>query len=73
MVPHHLHEPVALEVLDAGLHLLLEKPMAPTPDACERILRAAAAALRDLAHDKPKNATSAEGSSETEEAGNQGA
>ena len=44
MVPHHLHEPVALEALDAGLHLLLEKPMAPTPDACERILRAAAAA-----------------------------
>jgi UDP-N-acetyl-2-amino-2-deoxyglucuronate dehydrogenase len=42
MVPHHLHETVAMEVLGAGLHLLLEKPMAPTLDACGRILAAAA-------------------------------
>ena len=44
MVPHHLHEPVALEALGAGLHVLLEKPMAPTLDACERILAASARA-----------------------------
>jgi UDP-N-acetyl-2-amino-2-deoxyglucuronate dehydrogenase len=44
MVPHHLHEPVALEAFAAGLHVLLEKPMAPTLDACDRILAAAAAA-----------------------------
>jgi predicted dehydrogenase len=44
MVPHHLHEAVATEVLEAGLHLLLEKPMAPTLEACERILAAAGAA-----------------------------
>jgi len=44
MVPHHLHEAVATEVLGAGLHLLLEKPMAPTLGACERILAAAGAA-----------------------------
>ena len=44
MVPHHLHEPVALEAFDAGLHVLLEKPMAPTLDACDRILAAAARA-----------------------------
>lgn len=44
MVPHHLHEPVALEALAAGLHVLLEKPMAPTLDACDRILAGAAAA-----------------------------
>ena len=43
-VPHHLHEPVATEALDAGLHVLLEKPLAPTLDACERILAAAHAA-----------------------------
>jgi predicted dehydrogenase len=42
MVPHHLHEAVATEALSAGLHVLLEKPMAPTLDACDRILRAAA-------------------------------
>ena len=41
MVPHHLHEAVAVPVLDAGRHLLLEKPMAPTVDACGRILEAA--------------------------------
>ncbi len=41
MVPHHLHEAVATEALGAGLHVLLEKPMAPTLDACDRILAAA--------------------------------
>lgn len=41
MVPHHLHESVALEAFAAGLHVLLEKPMAPTLDACDRILAAA--------------------------------
>jgi predicted dehydrogenase len=44
MVPHHLHETIALEAFAAGLHVLLEKPMAPTLDACDRILAAAAAA-----------------------------
>ncbi len=43
-VPHHLHEPVAIAALDAGLHVLLEKPLAPTLDACDRILAAARAA-----------------------------
>ena len=41
MVPHHLHEPIALEVLRAGKHLLLEKPMATSIAACERMLGAA--------------------------------
>lgn len=44
MVPHHLHEPVASTALAAGLHVMLEKPMAPTLDACDRILAAATAA-----------------------------
>jgi UDP-N-acetyl-2-amino-2-deoxyglucuronate dehydrogenase len=43
-VPHHLHEAVATEALAAGLHVLLEKPLAPTVDACDRILTAARAA-----------------------------
>jgi len=43
-VPHHLHEPVAIAALSAGLHVLLEKPLAPTLDACDRILAAAEAA-----------------------------
>ena len=41
MLPHHLHESVAIRCLDAGMHVLLEKPMAPTVEACERILAAA--------------------------------
>jgi UDP-N-acetyl-2-amino-2-deoxyglucuronate dehydrogenase len=41
MVPHHLHEQLATRCLEAGRHLLLEKPMAPTLDACERILATA--------------------------------
>jgi len=41
LVPHHLHESIALEAFAAGLHVLLEKPMATTPAACERILAAA--------------------------------
>ena len=43
-VPHHLHEEVASAALAAGLHVLLEKPLAPTLDACDRILAAARAA-----------------------------
>lgn len=41
MLPHHLHENIAIEALESGVHVILEKPMAPTPDACERILAAA--------------------------------
>ena len=40
-VPHHLHERVASAALEAGLHVLLEKPLAPTVDACDRLLEAA--------------------------------
>ena len=41
MLPHDLHESIALQCLAAGKHVLLEKPMAPTLDACDRILAAA--------------------------------
>jgi len=44
MVPHHLHEELALMTFDAGKHLLLEKPMAMTLESTERILAAAKAA-----------------------------
>jgi len=36
MVPHHLHEEVALAVLAGGRHLLLEKPIAHSLEAAER-------------------------------------
>ena len=44
LVPHDLHEAVATRAFLAGRHVLLEKPMAPTPEACDRILAAAKAA-----------------------------
>ena len=44
MVPHHLHEELVIMAFAAGKHVLLEKPMAPTIDACQRILDAAAQA-----------------------------
>ena len=44
MVPHHLHEPLALEAFAAGKHVLLEKPISTSLDSCNRILAAAAEA-----------------------------
>jgi len=41
MVPHQLHEELAVATLDAGRHVLLEKPLAPTVEACARILAVA--------------------------------
>lgn len=41
MLPHQLHEAAAVQAFAAGKHVLLEKPMAPTVDACDRILTAA--------------------------------
>jgi len=41
MVPHHLHEELALMAFKAGKHVLLEKPMATTLDGAQRILDAA--------------------------------
>jgi predicted dehydrogenase len=39
-----LHEAPAIALAEKGYHMLLEKPMAPTPDACRRIVEAVEAA-----------------------------
>lgn len=39
--PPHLHAPMVLRALDAGLHVLVEKPMAPSLEEGEAIARAA--------------------------------
>jgi predicted dehydrogenase len=41
MVPHRFHEDLAVAALRAGKHVLLEKPMSPTLEACHRILEVA--------------------------------
>ena len=41
MLPHDLHETIAIQCLNAGKHVLLEKPIAPTIEASERILKVA--------------------------------
>jgi predicted dehydrogenase len=41
MLPHDQHEAAAIQSFTAGKHVVLEKPMAPTLDACKRILSAA--------------------------------
>lgn len=40
-VPTSHHEAVAIAVLEQGVHVLIEKPMAPSLDAADRILAAA--------------------------------
>jgi len=40
--PHHLHTGIAVEAARAGKHILLEKPMAPTLEECDRIIATAA-------------------------------
>lgn len=42
-VPHHLHTRMATLLLGAGKHVLLEKPMATTPEECAEIIAAAEA------------------------------
>ena len=41
MVPHDLHEPLTVQCVDAGKHVLLEKPLSHTLDSCLRLVEAA--------------------------------
>lgn len=40
-VPHDMHESLAMEAIEAGKHVVMEKPLAPTKEACHRLLQAA--------------------------------
>ncbi|MBB6049373.1 Gfo/Idh/MocA family protein [Armatimonas rosea] len=39
--PNHLHEEQAVALLEAGKHVILQKPLAPSVAACQRIVAAA--------------------------------
>jgi phthalate 4,5-cis-dihydrodiol dehydrogenase len=41
LLPHHLHAPVALEALELGCHVVVEKPMAGSVTECRQMLAAA--------------------------------
>ena len=43
VLPSHLHHPIGLEVLRAGKHLLMEKPLALSETECDDLLRTARA------------------------------
>jgi predicted dehydrogenase len=47
--PHHLHAPQAVAALEAGRHVLTEKPMARTARECDRMIEAARRTGRKLA------------------------
>ncbi len=47
--PNHLHESLAVEALERGKHVLVEKPLAMNAEGVRRVLDAAAASGRHLA------------------------
>ncbi len=46
--PNHQHETQAIAAMEAGKHVLVEKPLALSAEACERVLQAADATGRTL-------------------------
>lgn len=47
-LPHHLHVPVAVEALEGGCHVVLEKPLAMDLEGCDAIAAAAKASRKQV-------------------------
>jgi predicted dehydrogenase len=47
-LPHHLHEPIGTQLLNSGVHVLIEKPLAMTTAECDSLIDAASRAGRVL-------------------------
>jgi predicted dehydrogenase len=47
-LPTHLHKPISIQCLEAGVHVLCEKPMALSVEDCDCMIAAAQAADRQL-------------------------
>lgn len=47
-LPTYLHAPISIQALEAGVHVLCEKPMALTADACDAMIAAADRSGRQL-------------------------
>ena len=48
-LPHKLHHPITVELLDQGLHVLVEKPMALTLDGANEMIKMASRNKKILA------------------------
>lgn len=48
-LPHHLHAPIAIDLLQQGVHVLVEKPMALNTSDCDAMMKAASGAGTILA------------------------
>ena len=40
-LPHHLHHPIGMDFLGAGVHVLMEKPLANSEEECQDLIAAA--------------------------------
>jgi len=53
-LPHHLHEPVGRQLLEDGVHVLMEKPLAMTLVECDSLISAAERNSRVLSVAMPR-------------------
>src|SRR5262245_1856684 len=53
-LPHHLHEAIGRQLLDGGVHVLIEKPLAMTTAECDTLISSAERNRRILSVAMPR-------------------